>query len=73
MHVSVAPPVVMFAQSVDRQLSLKPDGTKFSHAHAHAHHPSAGSRGIGAFLGYVPTVPRRWPGFLQQVCVQMHN
>lgn len=41
------PPAVVFAQSVDRQLSLKPDGRKFSHVHAHARHPSAGSHGIG--------------------------
>lgn len=49
MFLSV-PPAVLFAQSVDRQRSLKPDGT--THAHAHAHHPSAGSRGIGAFFGF---------------------
>lgn len=56
MHVSMSAlkhrhrPAVIFAQGVDRQLSLKPDGTKFSHAQPH--HPSVGTRGIGAFLGY---------------------
>lgn len=71
MFLSV-PPAVAFAQSVDRQLSVKPDGTKFSHAHAH--HPSAGSRGIGAFLG--TSMSRRCtgggPGSCSR-CVQMHH
>lgn len=60
MHVSLSvlkppppSPAVIFTPGVDRQLILKPDGTKFSHAqaHAHAHHPSAGTRGICAFWG----------------------
>lgn len=57
MHVSLSvlkpppSPAVIFTLGVDRQLSLKPDGTKFSHAHAHAHHPSAETH-ICAFLGF---------------------
>lgn len=71
MHVSV-PPAVMLTQSADRQLSVKPDGTKFSHAHAH--HPSAGGRGIGTSLG--SSTSRRGtgggPGSCSR-CVQMHR